>query len=229
MINFGLITEGKTDQIVIENILVGYFQSDDLDVNELQPLRDETDERRGQYFGGWHKVFEYCQSDKFKESFQFNDYVIVQIDTDESEKTHYDVSKRGKDGKPLSPEQLIEKIVEKFKEKIGEDFYHQKEKNIIFAISVETIECWLLPLYYTDKRKSKTAGCTEAVNRELRKKGLNTLTNKNKEKNPESYRKVSKIYHKHKILMNKYKENPSLTVFIEELRKRKIIVKEDDF
>ena len=43
---FGLITEGKTDQIIIENILAGYFDDPDIIVNWLLPLRDETDKHR---------------------------------------------------------------------------------------------------------------------------------------------------------------------------------------
>ena len=74
MATFGLITEGKTDQIVIDNILAGYFNSRDIDINELQPLRDETDKNRSETFGGWYRVFEYCRSIRFKEAFQFNDY-----------------------------------------------------------------------------------------------------------------------------------------------------------
>ncbi|WP_413261147.1 hypothetical protein [Floridanema flaviceps] len=43
MISFGLITEGLTDQIVIEDILSGYFNTDDIIVNPLQPERDTKD------------------------------------------------------------------------------------------------------------------------------------------------------------------------------------------
>lgn len=44
MTTFGLITEGLTDQIVIENILSGYFNTNDLIVNPLQPERDKDNE-----------------------------------------------------------------------------------------------------------------------------------------------------------------------------------------
>ena len=40
--SFGLITEGKTDQAVLKNILVGYFQDVDLYIRPLQPS-DVTD------------------------------------------------------------------------------------------------------------------------------------------------------------------------------------------
>lgn len=153
MIIFGLITEGITDQIVIDNILAGYFNTSDIDVNELQPLRDETDQNRVENFGGWYRVFEYCRSSKFKQAFQFNNYIIVQIDTDRSEDTHYDVPQH-ENGKAVSPEQLIEKVIEKFKGLIGERFYEQYKDRIIFAIAVHSIECWLLPLYDSNKKKS---------------------------------------------------------------------------
>jgi hypothetical protein len=45
MAKIGLITEGITDQIVIENILMGYFDSNEdyIEFMELQPLRDCMD------------------------------------------------------------------------------------------------------------------------------------------------------------------------------------------
>ncbi len=225
---FALITEGKTDQIVIGKILAGYFDNEDLDVNVLQPLGDETDKNRGQNFGGWHKVFEYCQSGEFRGAFQFNDYVIIQIDTDVSEETHYDVPKY-ENGKELSPGQLIKKVVEKFKNLMTSEFYAAYEDRIIFAISVHSIECWLLPLYYTDKRKAKIRNCSDTMDKALRKKGVTCLQDKNGKKTTNTYREISKAYCKHKTLMRYYKENPSFRIFIEEIDKRNITIQEDDF
>ncbi|ETR68402.1 MAG: hypothetical protein OMM_10566 [Candidatus Magnetoglobus multicellularis str. Araruama] len=110
MISFGFITEGVTDQIIIENILNGFFDSDDIDIYELQPLRDETDKNRVETYGGWTLVFEYCKSTKFREALTFFDYIIIQIDTDVSEETHYQISKRDHEGKELKPVDLIEKV-----------------------------------------------------------------------------------------------------------------------
>ena len=93
---FGLITEGPTDQVVIENILTGYFGDYDILFNELQPLRDASSGQSE--IGGWTKVLEYCGSSKFKEAFQFNKYVIIQVDTDISEEPGFDVSKRDEHG-----------------------------------------------------------------------------------------------------------------------------------
>ncbi len=223
---FAGITEGLTDQIVIENILVGYFKNPDIDVNWLQPLRDETDKNRSKGHGGWHQVFEYCESDNFKEAFQYNEYIIIQIDTDVSEEVGYDIPKLA-DGREFSPEQLIRRVGEKFKGLIGEDFYEQYGGRIIFAISVHSIECWLLPLYYTDNRKSKVKNCLDTLNQRLQSVEGFRINPANK--NIGYYNNVSGKYGKHKILMASRKENPSLKIFVEELQKRKFVIEEDDY
>ena len=61
MSTFALITEGVTDQVVIENILIGMF-GEDVFVHPLQPIYDETDSSRIEAFGGWQSVFRYCES-----------------------------------------------------------------------------------------------------------------------------------------------------------------------
>ncbi len=219
MISFGLITEGITDQFVIENILIGYFKGDDeIEFRELQPLRDETDENRAKNYGGWCKVIEYCSSSQFKEALLFNDYLIIQIDTDVSDKpdgygiSHYE------NGKELSPDKLIEKVMVKFIDLIGKQVYQKHETKIIFAISVHSIECWLLPLYYNDQKKSKVKSCLSTLNQALKKTEDFTIN----AKNPEYYEIISGKYCKHKVLMKYYKENPSLKFFIEEVKKRNI-------
>jgi hypothetical protein len=225
MISFGLITEGLTDQIVIENILAGYFKSLDLDVEPLQPERDKDNQNKSKY-GGWTLVFDYCQSKDFRESFQFIDYIIIQIDTDVSE--DYNIAHQDENGE-FTPQQLIAKVIEKFRDGIGEDFYNTNQQKIIFAISVHSIECWLLPLYYTDKqKKAKCKNCLNTLNYELSKQHKFTI-DKNA-KNPEYYREIAQQYGKHKVLMKHYQDNPSLKIFIEEIESRNIqIIEEDDW
>jgi hypothetical protein len=221
---FGLVTEGKTDQVVIDNILAGYFKSPDIDVRELQPLRDETDQNREDSFGGWYRVFEYCRSSRFREAFQFNDYIIVQIDTDRSEDTHYDIPKY-QGGKELTPEQLIERVIKKFAEDIGESFFSQHRWRIIFAISVHSIECWLLPLYEnTKKRAAATKNCLKRLKKQLNKRGL-----KLGDKDSDDYNEASKPYRRHRDLMRVYENNPSLKIFITELQSRNVEIEADDF
>jgi len=225
MTTFGLITEGKTDQIVIENILAGYFDDPDIMVNWLLPLRDETDRHRVENYSNWYKVFEYCKSPKFKEALQFNNYIIVQIDTDVSEEKHYDISKY-ENGQELEPEELVARVAEKFRGLIGEDFCLRNTEKIIFAISVHSTECWLLPLYLDKKKSGKTKGCLEALNRQMQKTEKSVIDGKRK--NPEIYEKISKEYCKHKTLMKYYQNNPSLKIFIDEIKKRNIVMDTDD-
>ncbi|MEG4812945.1 phage tail protein [Microcoleus sp. K5-D4] len=222
MISFGLVTEGLTDQIVIENILAGYFNSPDLDIRQLQPERDKDNENKSKY-GGWTLVFDYFKSRDFQEALQFIDYIIIQIDTDVSE--DYNIPKQDENGE-FTPQQLIEKVIEKFRGAIGDDFYSKYQQKIIFAISVHSIECWLLPLYYTDKKKKyKFKNCLDTLNLQLAKK---TDKIDAKAKNPEDYRKISKPYRQHKVLMKHYAENPSLKIFIEEIQSRDIKIGDEE-
>ncbi len=222
---FAGVTEGLTDQIVIGNILDGYFNSD-LDVNWLQPIRDTTDANKSSNYGGWSQVLEYCRSPDFKEAFQFNEYIIIQIDTDVSEEKHYDVPHQDKNNRKFNSEQLIEKVIEKFKTIIGEEFYNKYQERIIFAITVHCIECWLLPLFPTKIKKPIITNCLFRVNEALTKKGEEALDKNNKE--PKRYRSISHKYSKNKILLSLYVENPSFKIFIEEIQKRNITIEREE-
>lgn len=151
--------------------------------------------------------------------------MIIQIDTDVSEEINYDIPKRDENGEELTPAELIEKVKEKFKGLIGEDFYIKYNHRIIFAMAVHSIECWLLPLYYQDKRKEKITNCLNTLNQEVGKRENFTIDANNK--NPQYYRKVYRQYCKQKVLMKFYQENPSLKIFIQEIEKRNIVIEDD--
>jgi len=221
MISFGLITEGLTNQIVIENILAGYFKNPDLDIRPLQPERDKKDENKFKGYGSWSQVFGYCRLKDFQEAFQFNDYIIIQIDTDVSEE--YGILQQDENGE-FTPKELIEKVIEKFKEEIGEYFYSQCQQRIIWAISVHSIECWLLPLYYKDNKKSNFKNCLRALNEQLDKKHDFTID----AKKLQYYREISEKYRKHRDLMACYQHNPSLKIFVVEIESKKIVIPLED-
>ncbi|HQZ26395.1 MAG TPA: hypothetical protein PLD18_13940, partial [Flavobacterium sp.] len=86
---------------------------------------------------------------------------------------------------------------------------------IIFAISVHSIECWLLPIYYTDNKKSKMVNCLGTLNSKLNIVEGFTIDENNK--NFTYYEKISKIYSKRKKLILYYKLNPSFKIFIDDL------------
>ncbi len=215
-ITFGLIAEGPTDQIILEDILYGWFGEDIVDeVRYLQPDIDGD--------SGWGKVFNYCRSSDFQLSLQTNDYLIIQVDTDVSEEKGFDVTHRDKQGNIVSPEILIENVKAKLIELIGSDFYQENSERIIFAISVHSMECWLLPLYYQDNNKEKIERCFTLLGKKInelnkQKKIKFYFDLKNKVKIRDYYRQISYQYSKNKILLKHYEENPSLKLFIEELQ-----------
>ncbi|MBD0340050.1 MAG: phage tail protein, partial [Microcoleus sp. Co-bin12] len=172
-------------------------------------------------YGSWSQVFAYCSLRDFQESFQFNDYIIIQIDTDVSQ--DYGIPQQDENGE-FTPQELIVKVIEKFKQEIGEDFYSKCQQRIIWAISVHSIECWLLPLYYKDNKKSKFKNCLETLNKELVKKHDFTID----AKKPEYYRKISKQYSKHRDLMDCYQHNPSLKSFVVDIESKKIVIPLED-
>ncbi|MFK7947534.1 MAG: phage tail protein [Saprospiraceae bacterium] len=231
MARFGLITEGITDQIVIEYILAGFYNSADIQVDALQPLRDETDENLAQNSGNWHKVFEYCQAKEFEEALEENGneyFLIIQIDTDifdgESVGDKYQVQIRNEQNQYLSTEVIIKNTVDKFIELIGKQIYTKYQNQIIFAISVQSIECWLLPIYYTNKKKSEEANCLNKLNQELRKQEKFTIS----KKNPTYYREIAKKYRKAKTLKIGYSNQVSFEVFINDLIQRNIVIEQED-
>lgn len=228
---FGLISEGITDQIVIENILVGYYNSKNIIIDMLQPLRDETDENLAASDGNWHKVFEYCKSKQFRDAFSVREdyYVIIQLDTDflfteHYSKEDYPIKTHDASNVRLKVEELSQSVATFFIELIGEVFYEKHKEQIIFAISVDSLECWLLPIYFTDNKKKKTTNCLATLNTALVKNHKFSIN----EKNPAYYRTASKPYQKQKFLLKKYKDNPSLHFFIDALSSRAIIVEDEE-
>lgn len=217
MKTFALITEGISDQIVIEHILAGYFNTPDLDVHILQPLYDATDQNRGLSTGGWGNLINYCKSIAFKSAFQSNDYVVIQIDTDVC--SEYGVNSK-ENGEDLTVEALIDKVIKQIIVWIGEDFYTSVKDKVIFAVAVHSIECWLLPIYYTDNKKSKTTGCLPTLNQELIKKEKFVIH----AKEPKYYKKIAKQFIKRKDLDKYYPHNPSFKLFIQHLDSYNIVL-----
>jgi hypothetical protein len=220
MIEFGLITEGISDQIILENILFGFFNNKDIPIEPLQPLRDTTDVNRYVGQANWIEVFEYCQTDIFKVSVVEKDFVIIQIDTDalkgDSVPEKYRLNLLHK-----SIEESVEIVKHKLIELISKSFYEQFQHKIIFAISVDSIECWLLPFYFLNQKvkAGKTENCINVLNEGLRKAGQTFFI---KAKDPKYYRIASEPLRKQKILLNSFQLNQSLKLFIEDLQKRKI-------
>ncbi len=97
---------------------------------------------------------------------------------------------------------------------IGEEFYATFADRILFAVSVDSIECWLLPLYYADNRASKYKNCVDTLNQKLRSDGY-TIDHKN----DRVYNKLSANYRKRINVDRAAKKQESLLQFLTELQK----------
>jgi hypothetical protein len=215
MPSFGIISEGSTDQAVIRNILCGYF-GEEPDTTQIQPPSDSAP-------GGWTVLFKCFEAERHKEALQHNDFLIIQIDTDVSEHKGYDVSWRDAEGKEFTPEELSGKVIEKLKKAMGEEFCREYSERLIFAVSVHSIECWLLPLLFDSEATSagKVVGCLNAANIKLIKQNKAPLSNQTADKKDLTmYRKISKEYQKKKTLRGASPKNPSLQLFVEQLELR---------
>ncbi len=126
----GIISEGVTDQVVLENILYGWTGDKNLSITRLQPKENAP--------GNWDKVFKYCQSNDFKSAFSFCDIIIVQIDTDFMQRgevsSEYRINIQN-----LAVEEVIIAFKSKFIELLGNEFYTEYKKEILFAGSYQTL------------------------------------------------------------------------------------------
>jgi hypothetical protein len=210
---FGLACEGVTDQITIENILCGYFKNlDDEEITHLQPLFDETD-RKQKDFGGWQMLLVYLSTARFRDDVLNNKFIVVQVDTDVSNETGFDVSQVDANNQPLMSEVLITSIIAKLVETIDSgdaDFYQQHSDKIIFCISVHSLECWLYA-YHNKKTlsKPKITGCYKALSFLL----------PTTEKTYRCYDELSQDFLKRKNIDLVATKDPSFRIFIQSLEK----------
>ena len=206
----GLVCEGVTDVPIIQNVLIGHTGDTDLIVDRLPHLLDATHAVKPENLGGWNKVLKYIGTSDFQEAFQQMDAVIVQIDTDVCQE--FGVNRTDVNGRELEPAELIEEVKEALIGRIGTEFYQIFDDRIIFAIAVDSIECWLLPLYYTDKRAAKHKNCVDTLNHNLRADGY-TIDHKD----VRIYENLSAPYRKKKDLTSAVNKQASLSYFVGQL------------
>lgn len=209
--SFGLIAEGPTDHAVLENILVGHFNDPGLTVRPLQPLLDSTDAAQRQ--GGWTQVLAYCQSSLFQSAFDQNDYLVVQLDTDRLNEKPFELDLK------LPPETLVDQVVEKIEglmvASFEDGFLESYRDRILFAVAVDELECWLLPLFYEDKNASATNNCLHKLNTQLAKQKQTAINPQ--AKNPKHYDQLSRPFCRLKSLRAASSKNPSFQIFMANL------------
>ena len=201
---FALACEGVTDFAVIESVLCGFFDEDITDeITHLQPHLDKTSKKQ-KGFSNWELLLDYLRSPRF------NDYIVIQMDTDISEHPNFDISHSDENNIELDTPSLIKNVIDKITEIINScehDIHEELKERILFCICVHSIECWLLA-YYKNMRKPKTKNCFRALAHEL-KKDENSL------KNYATYQEISDPLSEKKNLEKIRLKESSLHLFLE--------------
>ncbi len=238
MAKFGLVTEGITDQIVIENILCGFYKDyDDLDeeIFPLEPPRDETDNKQAhsEFGTGWSAIFNYLSETRFRDDVLNSKYVIIQIDTDIAGEFDCSITQPFEDIINCVIQKFINKInssvftkISTFKWRININpslldyqyllFYTRYAHRIIFAISVHSLECWILPIYKT-KKVEQIIECEKKLKYAVATSTSKRIKKLKTNKKYDDYNKLSQDFLNYKKLMKIVSQNSSFQIFIEAL------------
>jgi hypothetical protein len=197
--DFAIVAEGVTDQIILKNIILAYYPDQDpepLVVFEQPPL-DATG-RAGLPHppGGWTLVVRYLRERSYLKALQFNRYVIIQIDTDISD----ELGAARSDG--ISDDDFVELVINRLRSYIAAEDLDFVKDRLLFAVGLDEIECWLLPLVFDRsevKSLAKTTGCLEAINHKLRRSNEIPLSTAGG-KDPRRYARVTEQYRRRKQL-----------------------------
>ena len=219
MLNIAIIAEGVTDQAVIEAIARGALGEDSFAFNPVQPppWRPSGKKGEGPPPGGWTLVFESLKRGDHWAALQFNQHLIVHIDTDVCEEPGFDVP-RHEGGRALEPDELWERAAARLQRALGEDFVRRHGDKVIFAIAVDSVECWFMPLLHPDQKahRARTAGCLRAANDALRAADREMLV-RGEEKQLRAYQKLARDFERPRRLREVQDHNPSLKRLVEQL------------
>jgi hypothetical protein len=169
MTSFAIICEGISENLSLHAI-VEKISQEDVYFADIQPRTDKSHGHTVQEgSGGWTEVLSHCNTEVFKQALESNDNLIVQIDTDKCDNQCFDIKKTDEKNQPRPDVEIYDDIVTRLLQGVDQDFYEANKERIIFAVCFEEIECWFLPLFYSDKRACATTGCIDKLNQELRK------------------------------------------------------------
>ena len=209
--SFALITEGASEHQIIKHILLHYMPEEP-DIHQIQP---QLLNGKQQNIGGWNEVLKYCEREEDLQAIlKLNDFVVIQIDTDQCEIEPYSVS-RMENGKLVDAEQLWERVYDRIMSAIPDTI---DKSRVIVAICTETIECWLLPVCCArEVDKRHTNQCLNHLNHELRRMGINPITDKNSDRARSSYSIVLSKMRKIKDIKDAAELHCGFSKFLSEL------------
>jgi hypothetical protein len=186
--NFALITEGISEYRIIKFLISVLFSKFNAIINQIQPkVLDDKQETPG----GWAEVLKYCGRKELNDIFVENDYLIIQIDSDQSETAPFSIAHTKKTGETKTHQELVSEITEKLLSLIDPQTLKKYREKIILAICIHSIECWLLVAY--DKRaRDNLRNCINLLNREIEKQNIDAINPKSKN-SPHSIKSYAKI------------------------------------
>lgn len=154
------------------NYIITRYLGDDFDVNPIQPKLNLSGRQVNE--GGWLDVLNHCNDEEINNVFAANDFLVIQIDTDTCPLANYDVDVYDENHKKVSDEVLYERVKNRLFKNISEGVQKQYGDRILFAICINEMECWLLPLYYENdaKKRCATTNCIHILNQRLQTEGI---------------------------------------------------------
>ena len=215
---FALITEGPSEHRIIKHIVAKYFKDKEPEINQIQPkLVDGKQDNKTP--GGWNEVLKYCEREELQDIFVENDYLIIQIDTDKSQTAPFSIKHKHQDNTDKTVDELCIDVVEKLKSLIRNEVKDKHGDKIFFAICVHTIECWLLPLFYTNNHQSKTINCRDTLNIAFGKNDIHVVTaaNKNEPNGIRAYETALKNWKRKQDIAKSAKHNAGFKKFVASL------------
>ena len=206
---FGLACEGVTDHITLENILCGYFNNPDLDqsITQLQPPFDETDQKQGD--GGWPNLLKYLASTRFQEDTLNSTFIVLQIDSDIADKLG--IAVLDANGNTLTVAALINCVKDKLIAAINQGadgFYERHAANILFAICVHSLECWLVAHH---AQQSAIHNCFDVLKAAVDHNQIRVT------KKPKNYRLLSVAFLTRSTIDTVAQKDASFAIFIQAL------------
>jgi hypothetical protein len=219
----GIVSEGITDQIVLAGVLYGFAASEgcEFDVIGIEPEPNPSGTKQvGR--GGWERVFGWLRSGRHRDALQTQGLsLVLHVDTDQCEHPNFGVSRRV-DGRERTIEELVAAVRERLIELIGRELYATSPDRFLFAISVEEVECWLLPFFAEPKKHASTRSCWQIANDAIKEvEGAKSLPWGLKKEHPfEGYRRAKRCVEKHKSFRKAMAGNPSLAIFFQSLAAR---------
>lgn len=216
MANIAVICEGASEFYIMNHIVSRY--SGEHFLNVIQPRINPNNQTQADD-GGWSRVLEHCTDEVIENIFQLNDYLIIQIDTDSSHIPPYGVPHNCNDGSQKTHKRLHAEIKARLVRYLSRDLRKKYLHRIFFAICHNEIECWLLPLYYSDNRACKTNNCIKVLNLELSRRNMDGIpnTNKNSSQARKAYKAIFKSMKNRKVIERMSDSSYGLKCFLEGL------------